>query len=401
MPLSTNTSATVTWLAAYATGDPITSYDLERSSCNYTTCSDSSNIWTHIDTIPAPYPQTPTYSYTVNGLSPLTQYFFRVRARTASNIGPWSAVKSSTIWGATGATGVTGVTGAQGATGATGATGAQGVTGVTGVTGAQGATGATGATGPQGVTGVTGVTGTQGATGTQGVTGIQGATGATGVTGAQGATGVTGPVGSSVFQNISGANIISINQYTATSQAISQISQLVGINFKTIEFSSGLSGFIIDDRSPIDFTNTKCLIWNGSDQIQYNFNTCYKGIFTSSSDVPIDPLALPATTFAGVSIYAYIYNSSNVIQEGFISPMGINNYLTINTFSGNPTGKYANTLCFNGVLNNGDYILLAGSANAVFNSLASGNYKFSVLGNDFPFTTVNSSTITITYMKNA
>ena len=96
MPPSTTTSATVTWLAAYATGDPIQNYDLEISSCDYTTCSDSSSIWTPVATISALTLQ-PTYSYTVNGLSPLTQYFFRVRAKTASNIGPWSAIKSSTI----------------------------------------------------------------------------------------------------------------------------------------------------------------------------------------------------------------------------------------------------------------------------------------------------------------
>ena len=49
---STNTSATVKWLAAYATtADPIKSYELEISSCNSTTCSDSSNNWTFVDSI--------------------------------------------------------------------------------------------------------------------------------------------------------------------------------------------------------------------------------------------------------------------------------------------------------------------------------------------------------------
>lgn len=117
---------------------------------------------------------------------------------------------------------------------------------------------------------------------------------------------------------------------------------------------------------------------------------------------PIDPFALPATNdnFAGVSMYAYIYNSSSATIQEFISPMGINNYLTNYTL-GTPSGEYANTLSFNGVLNNGDYILLAGSANSVFNNLTSGNYIFSVLGNDFPHDMMNSSTITITYMKNA
>ena len=81
--------------------------------------------------------------------------------------------------------------------------------------------------------------------------------------------------------------------------------------------------------------------------------------------------------------------------------MGINNSLTNYNTSGNPSGEYANTLCFNGVLNTDDYIFLAVNANSVFNSLAYGQYKFSVEGNDFPFTTANSSTITITYMKNA
>jgi hypothetical protein len=145
----------------------------------------------------------------------------------------------------------------------------------------------------------------------------------------------------------------------------------------------------------------KCLVWNGLDQIQFNFNTCFKGYFvTKSSNAPVNPLALSTTTFAGVSIYAYIYNSSGVVIQRFISTMGINNYLT-NYTSGAPSGEYANTLCFNGVLNNGDYILLTGTTNSVFNNLGFDVYKFSVLGNDFPFSTVNSSTITITYMKNA
>jgi hypothetical protein len=59
---STNTSATVTWLAAYATTtDPIQYYDLEQSSCDDT-------AWIPVVTIPAGIPTQPTYSYTVIGL---------------------------------------------------------------------------------------------------------------------------------------------------------------------------------------------------------------------------------------------------------------------------------------------------------------------------------------------
>lgn len=158
----TTTSATVKWLAAYeVNSNPILKYELQRNSCE-----ECSNTWISLGTKDAyPKPLNSIYSFIVNNLSPVTQYYFRVRALYGNNIkGPWSAVKSSTIWGATGATGPagSGATGVQGATGATGATGPIGPAGPIGPTGAQGATGATGATGAIGATGATGATGPRG-----------------------------------------------------------------------------------------------------------------------------------------------------------------------------------------------------------------------------------------------
>ena len=162
----TTTSATVKWLAAYeVNSNPILKYELQRNSCE-----ECSNTWISLGTKDAyPKPLNSIYSFIVNNLSPVTQYYFRVRALYGNNIkGPWSAVKSSTIWGATGATGPagSGATGATGPVGATGATGPIGPAGPIGPTGAQGATGATGATGAQGATGATGV---QGIPGTGGI----------------------------------------------------------------------------------------------------------------------------------------------------------------------------------------------------------------------------------------
>jgi hypothetical protein len=91
--MSTNTSTntvTVKWLAAYATtasADPIQFYELEKSS--------GSNIWSHVDTISA-IPNKTTYIYQVDDISPLMKYYFRVRALTKTQKGPWSTIKSST-----------------------------------------------------------------------------------------------------------------------------------------------------------------------------------------------------------------------------------------------------------------------------------------------------------------
>jgi len=184
-----NTSATISW--SKATGS-VSYYQLQQTSCNYDTCS---NLWEFCvgspgsppaDNIPSTYT-----SYQVTGLAPVTQYYFRIRAiynGGGGQTGPWSAIKSSTIWGPTGPTGPIGVPGNTGPTGSIGPSG----TGPTGPTGA-GFTGPTGATGPTGVTGPIGATGQTGPTGT-GSTGDTGSTGATGQTGPTG-TGSTGPAG--------------------------------------------------------------------------------------------------------------------------------------------------------------------------------------------------------------
>ena len=193
-----NTSATISW--SKATGSP-TYYQLQQTSCNYNTCS---NIWedcsgnTNPPSFPPVSPATlisSTFtSYTVNGLAPKTQYYFRIRAIygsgppfAPSQYGPWSAIKSSTIWGPTGPAGPMGAAGLKGDTGSVGPSG----TGPTGATGL-GATGATGL----GATGATGPTGT-GPTGAAGL-GASGETGATGPTGDSGEIGPTGPSGSGV-----------------------------------------------------------------------------------------------------------------------------------------------------------------------------------------------------------
>jgi hypothetical protein len=120
-------SATISWSAA--PNNP-TYYQLQQTSCNYILCS---NIWEDCsgNTNPLPPSHTPPISpatqipsnytsYTVTGLAPTTQYFFRIRAiygsGSGSTNGPWSAIKSSTIWGPTGPTGHQGIQGPTGKT---------------------------------------------------------------------------------------------------------------------------------------------------------------------------------------------------------------------------------------------------------------------------------------------
>lgn len=145
---STTTSVTVTWSPAFSSSsNPVTSYNLQYS-VNSVDWSSSTNTG------------TPVTQYQINGLSPTTQYFFRIQAVFQNGlVGPWSAIKSSTIWGPTGPTGSIGVTGLTGPIGATGPTGLKGDTGVTGPvgpTGFQGLQGDTGATGETGATGPVG-----------------------------------------------------------------------------------------------------------------------------------------------------------------------------------------------------------------------------------------------------
>jgi hypothetical protein len=170
-----NTSATITWSAA--TGSP-SFYQLQQTNCNYNICT---NIWedcsgnTLPTAIPGPHiiaasqiPSTYT-SFQVINLAPTRQYFFRIRAIygsapfAPSQYGPYSAIKSSTIWGPTGPTGRVGATGLKGDTGSAGPTGI----GPTGPTGPAG-TGSTGETGPAGSTGETGPAGPTGSTGPTG-----------------------------------------------------------------------------------------------------------------------------------------------------------------------------------------------------------------------------------------
>ena len=180
--MSSTTFVTVTWSPAFSSSsNPVTSYNLQYS-VNSVYWSSSINTGT-----------PPVTQYQINGLSPTTQYFFRIQAVFQNGlVGPWSSIKSSTIWGPTGPTGSIGVTGLTGPTGPVGLKGDTGVTGPTGIQGLQGDTGATGV-GPTGAQGATGEQGIQGAAGQQG---IQGAPGEQGL---QGPTGPTGPTAATVF----------------------------------------------------------------------------------------------------------------------------------------------------------------------------------------------------------
>jgi hypothetical protein len=139
------TSATIKWSPG---GNQIDHYELEYSV-------DLTN-WIRIPTKISPQ----TTQYTVNGLTPITQYFFRIRAVYNGDInGPWCAIKSSTIWGPTGPTGLQGI---QGPIGPTGLQGIQGPIGPTGLQGIQGLIGPTGLQGIQGPVGPIGMQGIQG-----------------------------------------------------------------------------------------------------------------------------------------------------------------------------------------------------------------------------------------------
>jgi hypothetical protein len=244
------TSATVTWSPAFATGNPVSYYQLQQTNCDYNTCS---NIWVYCvgDTVPpSSSPASnipPTYtSYQVTGLAPVTQYYFRIRAVYGGGlIGPWSAIKSSTIWGPTGPTGPTGATGLKGDTGVAGATGLKGDTGVTGATGATGPIGPTGATGATGATGL-GATGPTGPIGPTGATGL-GATGPTGPIGPTGSAAVTiiDTSANAVFYPtfVSGTSSTQLNICTLPSFSVNPSTGQFKLD-STIKLDGGLSGSI-------------------------------------------------------------------------------------------------------------------------------------------------------------
>ena len=210
---STTTSVTVTWSPAFSSSsNPVTSYNLQYS-VNSVYWSSSINTGT-----------PPVTQYQINGLSPTTQYFFRIQAVFQNGlVGPWSSIKSSTIWGPTGPTGSIGVTGITGPTGPVGLKGDTGVTGPTGIQGLQGDTGATGV-GPTGAQGATGEQGVQGAAGQQG---IQGAAGEQGL---QGPTGPTGPTAATFFYTSTGSAILPILLSTLSGLSTSTV-LVSGLNY--------------------------------------------------------------------------------------------------------------------------------------------------------------------------
>jgi len=220
--MSTTTQATIKWSQAYATSTyPIISYELQQNSCDYEMCS---TTWVPCINPTLPYTSANipfnVTSYTAYGLAPITQYFFRIRAKTSAGDGPWSAIKSSTIWGQTGPTGPHG--GPVGPIGPTGRTGPTGRIGLTGPTGAvstapstvPGPTGPTGAastapstvSGPTGPTGRIGPTGLGGQAGQPGPTGQPGQPGQPGQSGQSGSTGSTGPTGRTGPTGLAGVN---------------------------------------------------------------------------------------------------------------------------------------------------------------------------------------------------
>ena len=261
----TTTSTIVKWLPAYVPPSASPPYSIDhyelQQSIDLTT-----NSWSYCQGNP-PSNNIPSIatSYQVINLSPITQYYFRIKAVYTNGIGsgPWSDIKSSTIWGPTGPTGATGSTGATGTTGATGVMGATGL-GATGPTGATGlgATGPTGATGVMGATGATGPTGL-GMTGVTGATGVMGATGATGlgITGATGATGPTGPAS--------------------------------GSGSSAIIFRNSLDNTPITITAPLTANNT-CVIT--ADRTYHTYNQQIKNQ-PSTTGTPVDVIATPVQVF--------------------------------------------------------------------------------------------------------
>jgi len=83
--MSTTTQATIKWSQAYSTANyPIISYELQQNSCDYDMCSDTWVPCTNPFLLytSANIPASVTF-YTAYGLAPVTQYFFRIRAKTS------------------------------------------------------------------------------------------------------------------------------------------------------------------------------------------------------------------------------------------------------------------------------------------------------------------------------
>ena len=283
----TTTSTIVKWLPAYVPPSASPPYSIDhyelQQSIDLTT-----NSWSYCQGNP-PSNNIPSIatSYQVINLSPITQYYFRIKAVYTNGIGsgPWSDIKSSTIWGPTGPTGATGSTGATGTTGATGVMGATGL-GATGPTGATGlgATGPTGATG-LGATGPTGATGL-GATGPTGATGVMGATGATGPTGL-GMTGVTGATG---VMGATGATGLGITGATGVTGPTGPAS---GSGSSAIIFRNSLDNTPITITAPLTANNT-CVIT--ADRTYHTYNQQIKNQ-PSTTGTPVDVIATPVQVF--------------------------------------------------------------------------------------------------------
>ena len=261
---STTTFVTVTWSPAFSSSsNPVTSYNLQYS-VNSVDWSSSTNTG------------TPVTQYQINGLSPTTQYFFRIQAIFQNGLGPWSAIKSSTIWGPTGPTGSIGVTGLTGPTGPIGLKGDTGATGPTGIQGLKGDTGATGV-GPTGAQGATGEQGVQGAAGEQGATGLQGAQGV------QGPIGPTGPTAATIYRTGSSISLSTLSGNLASEELVTELNCPSGTYLFTMQSkitnSSNVDGPGMTLK-PIFTDSSNNTIYMGS----YAGMLAYDEIFFGSND---------------------------------------------------------------------------------------------------------------------
>ena len=336
--MSTTTQATIKWSQAYATSTyPIISYELQQNSCDYEMCS---TTWVPCINPTLPYTSAnipfDVTSYTAYGLAPITQYFFRIRAKTSAGDGPWSAIKSSTIWGQTGPTGPHG--GPVGPIGPTGRTGPTGRIGLTGPTGAvstvpstvPGPTGPTGAastapstvSGPTGPTGRIGPTGLGGQAGQPGPTGQPGQPGQPGQSGQSGSTGSTGPTGRTGPTGLAGVN---------------GVTGPTGSIYK--------AGLYISTGYDVTNVNTCCLIFDIVSEINPNApppyslsNTCYS--FSQGDTVTVSQATSTAfpVDLTGSSTNYFVATVSSYTCSTSCSPSCIVNQIILN-----PTGIFSGT----------------------------------------------------------
>ncbi len=269
-------------------------------------------------------------------------------------------------------TGYTGATGSTGQTGYTGITGPSGYTGFTGWMGIIGYTGKTGYTGSTGHTGLTGIIG--GRTGSTGWTGYSGATGKTGARGL-GITGITGPTGLIAPTGIyTGTGIFGpTTPYPTYLQTINALRQ--PYNFYPVHFGANVtsSAFITSIVLGIQTSSSNqddgCIaIGNCAQEVNSGPFAIAIGYQAGQTNQNTGSIAIGQQSGISmgansISILNQHVQSDNTVNIGYSADTSATQDVgsTSISYIAQNIGKYATSLCSNGVDNTYPYSVNVGN----------------------------------------